>query len=89
MAINVPVYRERQIQQQGIPNVRQQIDTPDAAFGSLQADQLLKSGTALQRLGDQWNKKAINIQDEANELYALQLQTEAEREMSDFLYDPQ
>lgn len=89
MAFTVPTYRERQVRQQAAPDVVQRIDTPDAAFGSLQADQLLKSGTAIQRLGDQWGKKAIDMQTETNELYALQLQTEAEREMSDFLYDPQ
>lgn len=89
MAINVPTYRERQVRQEAVPNVRQQIDAPDAAFGSLQAEQLIRSGTAIQKLGDQWGQKAINMQDETNELRALQLQTEAEAEMSNFLYDPQ
>lgn len=89
MAIRVPTYRERQVQQQAVPNVRQQIDTPAAAFGSLQADAMANAGTAITRLGEQWNRKAINLQKETNELYALQLQTDAEREMSDFLYDPQ
>ena len=89
MAIRVPTYRERQVQQQAVPNVRQQIDTPAAAFGSLQADALVNSGTAAVRLGEQWNRKAINMQEETNELYALQLQTEAEREASDFVYNPE
>ena len=63
MAIRVPTYRERQVQQQAVPNVRQQIDTPAAAFGSLQADALVNSGTAAVRLGEQWNRKAINMDD--------------------------
>jgi len=89
MAIRVPTYRERQVQQQAVPNVRQQIDTPAAAFGSLQADALVSGGTAIARLGDQWNRKAINMQEETNELYALQLQTDAEREASDYVYNPE
>lgn len=89
MAIQVPVYNERKVQQQGIPNVRQQIDTPAAAFGSLQAEGLMKAGTAIGRLGAEWEKKAIDIAEENNQLRALQLQTDAEREMSDYLYNPQ
>jgi len=89
MAFTVPTYRERQVRQEAVPNVRQQIDTPADAFGAANAEQLIKSGTAIQKLGDQWDRKAINLQDETNELRALQLQTEAEAEMSNFLYDPQ
>lgn len=89
MAINVPTSRQRTVQTNALPNVNQRIDAPQAAFGTLQADALVQAGTAAQRLGDQWHKKAINIQDETNELYALQLQTEAEREVSDYLYNPQ
>ncbi|MDX9690532.1 MAG: glycosyl hydrolase 108 family protein [Alphaproteobacteria bacterium] len=89
MAIQVPVYNDRRVQQQGIPNVRQNIDAPSAAFGSLQAEGLMRAGTAIGKLGQQWEKKAIDIAQENNELRALQMQTEAEREMSDFLYNPE
>lgn len=88
MAIQVPTYRERTVRQDAVSGQKQNISTPDAAFGSLQAEQLIRSGTALTRLGDQWNKKAINIQDEANELQALKIQTDVENELSTFLYDP-
>lgn len=89
MAIQAPTYRERTVRQQAIPNVRQQIDTPAAAFGSAQAEAITNSGTAAMRLGAQWGKQAINLQDETNELYALQLQTQAEKEISDFVYNPE
>lgn len=89
MAIRVPTYRERQVQQSGLPNVTQRIDTPAAAFGSANAEALQNAGTAAMRLGEQWHKRSINMQEETNELYALQLQTDAERQMSDFLYNPE
>jgi lysozyme family protein len=89
MAISVPVYREQQVKQQAISGQKQQIDAPSAAFGSLQAQQLIQSGTALGRLSEQWNRRAINIQDEANELTALKMETDIENEMTDFLYNPQ
>ena len=88
MAITVPTYRQRTVQQSPVSGQKQAIDAPDAAFGSLQAKQLIDSGSAIARLGDQWNKKAINIQDENNELHALKLGTNDENEMSTFLYDP-
>lgn len=88
MAIQVPTYREQQVRQSPVSGQKQNISTPDAAFGSLQAEQLIRSGTAVARLGEQWNKRAINIQDEANELTALKIQTDAENELSTFLYDP-
>lgn len=88
MAIRVPTYRERQVQQNPVSGQKQNISTPDAAFGSAQADAMVRGGTAVARLGEQWNKKAINIQDENNELRALRLQTDIESEMSTFLYDP-
>jgi len=89
MAINIPTYRERTVKEAPISGQKQQISAPAAAFGAPQAEAMMNAGTAIKRLGDQWNTKAINIQSENNELRALKLQTDMDAEMSEFLYNPQ
>lgn len=89
MAVNIPIVRERSVQTRAAPAAFQQIDTPAAAFGSLQAEAGIKAGTAAMKLGQQWSEKELDIAKEANQLRALQLQGDAEREMNTFLFDPQ
>lgn len=89
MAINVPTYRERTVQQSAPPAAYQRIDAPSAAFGSLQADALKDAGTAVQRLGAQWGEKALDIAKENNELSALNYQADYEKQLNQKLYDPQ
>ena len=51
MAITVPTYRERTVNQDAISGQKQQIDAPAAAFGTLQADAMVEGENAIQRLG--------------------------------------
>ena len=89
MAINVPTYRERTVQQAAPPAAFQRIDAPDAAFGTQQAKALVEAGTAAQRLGQQWGQTALDIGKENNELAALNYQATYERQLNAKLYDPQ
>lgn len=89
MAITVPDYRQRTVQQQATPSAFQRIDAPDAAFGTLQAKALVEGGTAIQRLGQQWGEKTLDLQKEANQLAALERQNADERRLNSIFYDPQ
>ena len=89
MAITVPTYRDRTINQDAISGQRQQINAPASAFGTLQADAMVEGGNTIQRLGAQWHTKAINIQDENNELYALKERTSIVDQANDRMYNPE
>lgn len=89
MAITVPTYRDRTINQDAISGQRQQINAPASAFGTLQADAMVEGGNTIQRLGAQWHTKAINIQDENNELFALKEKTDIGNRANDLLYNPE
>lgn len=89
MAINVPTYREQTVNQSPVSGQKQNIDAPAAAFGGATADALVQAGTAISRLGDQWNRKAINLSEENNELYALQEKTAIDTQANDMLYNPE
>jgi hypothetical protein len=88
MVAKVPVVDEPQVRNAPISGQKQQIDAPAAAFGAATAAAFQDTGSAIAKLGAQWETKAVNMQDETNELRALQLQTDIEQEMSNFLYDP-
>lgn len=75
----VPVYSGPQAEAAPLPNARQNVAAPDAAFGSVQAQQL-------QQLGSMGQKVALEAKQEADRVSVLNADTEAERLESSLTY---
>ena len=89
MATNIPVSRERTVRQRPVSGQKQSIDAPLDAFGGAQGRALQQSGTALERIGLQQAARVEKTYDRANRARALDLQNQMQRELNDFLYDPE
>lgn len=77
-----------EVQQAGLPNVTQRIDTPEGMFGD-GGKALMQGADALDKLGARLDARATDIQEEKNAARALELETMARREVMDAMYNPQ
>lgn len=87
MAIRIQA-AESQVSGRGPVNVRQTIDAPAAAFGSLNAEATIRSGEQTQKTGTLLDARANKMQDESNALRVMELDSQAQREAMDFIYNP-
>lgn len=89
MGISAPVVRERTVRQAPVSGQKQSIDAPSAAFGTLQAQDIIQSGEALGRVAQSLDQRTRTELDQINETRALDLQNQFEKEANDALYNPQ
>lgn len=89
MAAKVPVYRERQVNVNAAPNVRQQIDTPAAAFGTLNAQALENAGIQAQKIGELKDKRALAMQEERNKAKVMEAEKALMDWQVDYLHNPE
>lgn len=75
----VPQYDQNQTSITQLPNVRQNIATPDDAFGAGQARDQQQLGQGLMRLGSQLSERFMAEKREADKIAVLNADTEAER----------
>lgn len=86
--IEVPRITTPSVQQSGLSNARQQIDTPDMMFGD-GGKALMQGADALDKLGADLNKRALDEAGERNAARALELEGMARREVNDVIYNPE
>lgn len=89
MPARVPVVREQTVQSQALPGVRQQIDTPAAAFGGMKAEAMMGIGKQIGAIGADIAEADVKRRREYNALRTLDIATKYEREVMTAFYEPQ
>lgn len=88
MAINIPTTRERSVQSRPQPSVRQNIDTPSAAFGTLEAQAISNTGRAIENFSNAIGNDAIDELERSNELARVDVENRIKRDLDEYAYTP-